>query len=918
MAEGKRVLLIDGHALAFRAYHALPPLTSPSGEPTNATLGFANILLKAVDDLAPDYVLATFDSGKTFRHEEYADYKGTRAETPEDLIAQFARIIELTRTLGVPVYTLEGYEADDLLGTLATKAADLGLEAVIVTGDSDTLQLVGPGIKVFMPRRSLSDVQLYDEAAVIERYGLKPQQLIDYKAIAGDSSDNIPGVRGVGVKTATSLLQQYGDLAGIYAHLDEITSSRFRKALEEGRESADMSKHLVTIIRDLDVDIDLQAATWGQFDHDAALDLFRKLGFHALALRLVPPTAAPAQQMDLFAATPSSAELAPATVSGAYHVVDTDAKLASMIAEISTANSLALDTETTGTDALRAKLVGISLSCQAGTAYYVPVGHQPQGKAAPQLAVATVARALSPILADEQVVKVLHNAKYDLMMLRRYDMVVGGTIQDTMIAAWLLSPSGRGIGLKEQAFGRLGVNMTPIQELIGSGRSQVTMDRVSIARAAPYACADADMTLRLLDVLRGELEERSQWQLFTELEMPLIPVLAAMEEHGMAIDVPYLQQMAATISARVAELVEQIYALAGHPFNINSTKQLASVLFDELGLPAGRRTTTGYSTDVGVLEKLAPQYPIVQLILEHRQLEKLKGTYVDALPGMVNPDTGRIHSSFNQAGTSTGRISSSEPNLQNIPVRTELGRMVRAAFVAPPGCVLLACDYSQVELRLLAHVSGDQELTAAFLRDEDVHASTAAAVFGVPLDQVSKGQRGLAKAINFGLMYGMSDYGLAARTDLDVAQASQFIETYFARFAGVKRYLDETIARAHERGYVETIFGRRRYFPELLASSSANRAIKQAAERAAVNMPIQGSAADVIKVAMVRLDQRLREGKLASRQVLQVHDELVLEVPEDELPIVRELTVETMGHAVELTVPLKVDIAVGKNWMEME
>ena len=918
MSDKKRVLLIDGHALAYRAYHALPPLTSPSGEPTNATLGFANMLLKAIDDLKPDYVLATFDSGKTFRHEQYQDYKATRAETPDDLRAQFGRIVELTKKLGIPVYTMAGYEADDLLGTLSLKSAREGLEAIIVTGDSDALQLVGPDIKVLMPRRTLSDVKLYDDDAVRERYGLAPEQLIDLKAMAGDSSDNIPGVRGVGVKTATKLLQQYGTLGAIYEHLDEVSPTRFRNALAVGRDSAELSKHLVTIVRDLDLDLDLEGGRWGDFDRAAAMELLRELGFNSLVRRIAQPSFSEPQQLGLFGETTGAVPRAEAVVLGDYQVVDSREKLHHLAHLLQGTECLALDTETTSTNAIRAELVGISLAVQPAKAYYIPLGHSIGSGAGPQLPLEDIVQVLGPVLGDERMVKVLHNAKYDMMVLSRYGLAIQGMVYDTMIAAWLLSPSGRGIGLKEQAWQRLGVEMTPIKQLIGSGRKQITMDRVSVARAAPYACADADMTLRLLDVLRPELELRQQWDLFTRMEMPLIPVLIGMEEQGMVVDVSWLQTMAQTMRQRLEELAEQIYEYAGHPFNINSTKQLGSVLFGEMELPVARRTRTGYSTDVRVLETLRQHHPIVGLILEYRQLEKLKGTYVDALPSLVNPETGRIHSSFHQTGTSTGRISSSDPNLQNIPVRTELGRMVRGAFVAPKGHVLLGCDYSQVELRLLAHLSGDAELSAAFHRNEDVHASTAAAIHGVPLQEVTKTQRSLAKAINFGLMYGMSEYGLAARTDLSVPEAQRFIAAYFQRFSGVKRYLDDTIAGARELGYVETIMGRRRYFPELLSSQSTNMRVRQAAERAAVNMPIQGSAADIVKLAMIELHDRLRTEQLRSRLVLQMHDELVLEVPDEEIKRVQRLVVDIMTNAYDLSVPLKVDVAIGKNWMEMK
>jgi len=754
MGEKKRLMLIDGHALAYRAYHALPPLTGPSGELTNATLGFANILLKAIRDYAPDYVMAAFDTGRTFRHEEYEEYKATRAKTPDDLRAQFGRIMELTEALGIPIYAVDGYEADDVLGTLSRQASGEGLETIIVTGDSDTFQLISDDVKVLTPRRTLGDVKLYDVEAVRERYGLEPKQLIDLKAIMGDSSDNIPGVRGVGAKTATNLLKQYGSLEAIYEHLDEVKQGRFRKALEAGRESAILSKHLVIIVRDVDITLDLDASRWGDYDRSRLMDLLRELGFHSLASRIPQARGARVEQLGLFGDTEQVS--APSATEGDYAIIDTSDALGELTSRLAKAARFALDTETTSTDAMRTRLVGISLSEEAGRGYYIPVGHERQLGQAEQLSIEEVRARLGPVLADSAILKICHNAKFDMTVLRQHGMPVGGACFDTMLAAWLLSPSGRGIGLKEQAWQRLGVEMTPISDLIKTGRNRITMDKVSIADAAPYACADADMTLRLADVLEPELRKREQWKLFSEIEMPLVPVLMRMEEHGMLVDVACLEAMSHDMAKRLVELEAQIYECAGHPFNVNSTKQLGVILFEELGLPVIRRTRTGYSTDVGVLEQLKDKSPIAALILEHRQLEKLRGTYVDALPMLVDQRTGRVHTSFHQTGTSTGRLSSSNPNLQNIPVRTELGRQVRRAFIAPEGCVLLSCDYSQVELRLLAHLSQDPELLGAFHRDEDVHASTAATIFGVPLSEVTSEQRRLAKAINFGLMYGMS------------------------------------------------------------------------------------------------------------------------------------------------------------------
>jgi len=918
MSEKKRLMLIDGHALAYRAYHAIPPLTSPTGEPTNATFGFANMLLKAIQDYAPDYVIATFDVGRTFRHEEYAGYKAKRAETPDDLRAQFGRVRELVEALGIPIYVKEGYEADDVLGTLSLQASRLGLETIIVSGDTDTFQLVAPGVSVLTPQRGFGEVMLYDVQAIRQRYGLEPEQLIDFKAMVGDTSDNILGVPGVGEKTAAALLQQYGSLEGIYEHLGEVKQARFRKALEEGRGSAMQSRHLVTIVRDIDVKLDLQSCRWGRLDRTKVMNLLRELGFRTLVGRIPQEQRIEATQLDLLSSAPQPTLQVAEKALGDYRVIDTPAALDELVACLRKVSQLAVDTETTGLDPMRADLVGISLSDAPGRGYYLPVGHDQRLPVGRQLPLELVREKLGPVLQDAAIAKVCHNAQFDMMALARHGIPLKGVWFDTMIASWILEPTGRGIGLKSQVWQRLGVEMTSIEDIIGKGSKQIRMDQVSVAKVAPYACADADMTYRLANVLRAELEEHNQWGLFTDIEMPLVPVLVDMQLYGMVVDSIYLATMSREMSQRLAELEARIYGLAGHRFNISSTKQLATVLFDELGLPKVRRTATGYSTDVSVLEELKDKHPIIEEILEHRQLEKLNSTYVEALPLLVNPSTGRVHTSFNQTSTTTGRLSSSDPNLQNIPVRTELGRRIRGAFVAPEGCLLLGCDYSQVELRLLAHLSQDPELLGAFHRDEDVHASTAAAICSVPLAEVTPQQRALAKTINFGLMYGMGDYGLSSRTALTVSEAHVFIEAYFQRFSQVKGYLDNTVRQAREKGYVETILGRRRYFPELSSHSAANVGLRRAAERAAVNMPVQGSAADIMKLAMIRLDHRLREQKLRARMVLQVHDELVLEVPEDEVEAAKALVVEVMGNAYRLSIPLKVQTSVGKTWMEMK
>ena len=918
MADPAKLVLIDGHALVYRAYFALPSgMATSRGELTNAVFGFASMLLNVLRDEQPDFLAVTFDRGRTFRHEEYAEYKANRAEMPDDLRIQFQRIDQLLEAFDIPTYSAEGYEADDVLAALAQQAEEQGLEALIVTGDTDTFQLIGPHVRVMAPGRSFGDTIIYDESRIRQRYGLEPQQLIDYKALVGDTSDNVPGVRGVGDKTATKLLQQYGSLEAIYEHLDEISSSRFRNALEKGRDEAFLSKHLVTIVRDVPVSLDLQACQVEELNRERVVDLFRELEFRALLNRLPGAVegAAPAQ-LSLFGeeqAPPRKEEQAD------YRIIDSVESMEAMLGELEKAQALAVDVESTSVDPMAAALVGIALTAKEGTGYYIPIAHKPQSRI-PNLPLPAVIEQLRPLLQNPGIAKYAHNANYDLTVLAEQGLEVTPVTCDTMVAEWLINPGSRNLGLKNLAWTRLGVEMTPIEELIGSGKKQLTMDRVPVDKAAPYACADVDMTLRLANQLQPELREKALWELFSEIEMPLVPVIVDMQRAGVKLDVGYLAEMGRDLGQRLGELQEQIEGYVGHAININSTQQLSVALFDEMGLalPWMRRGKSGYySTAADVLEKIRDKHPVVELILEHRQLSKLKGTYVDALPALVHPRTGRVHTSFNQAGSVTGRFSSSNPNLQNIPIRTELGREIRRAFVAEEGWLLLAADYSQVELRVLAHISGDPTMLAAFSRGEDIHASTAAAIYGVPLAEVTRAQRRVAKMTNFAISYGVTGYGLSERTELTPEEAEVFIQTYFKTYPRIKEYIEQTRAQARDQGYVETLLGRRRYFPELGTRARVHHNVREQAYRMAINAPIQGTAADILKVAMNRLWRDLQARGLRSRMILQVHDELVLEVPKDELDQVTPLVIETMEGAYDLDAPLKVDAKVGQDWLEM-
>ncbi len=921
MPKQSKLMLVDGNALIHRAYHALPPLTAPSGEPTNATFGFTSMLLRALDDHKPTHVVVAFDTGRTFRHERYADYKANRAKMDDELAVQFESVRRVLDALGIARCGAAGYEADDLLGTLAQQAHERGMETLIVTGDTDALQLVRPDVKVVTPGRRFSDTVVYDVQAVEQRYGLRPEQLVDYKALVGDTSDNIPGVRGVGPKTATQLLQEFGSLDGIYEHLDEVRGARARAALEGSREQAHEARMLVTIVTDAPVELDEEAARFGRYERDEALQVFWELDFRSLIGRLPAPDGNVVMgqngaQLALFA---MEGEPAVVRAPGEYEVIRSEEELAALATHLAKAPALAIDVETTDIDAMRARLVGIALSGATGKGYYVPVGHEPGVEDGPQLSIEAALDILRPLLLDERLLKVAHNAKYDLTVLAEHGAEVRGLAWDTMLAAWLVNPSSRNLGLKGLAWEKLDLEMTPIEALIGKGKGKVTMAQVPVQRVAPYASADVDVTLRLRDLLERELAEREQEKLFHEIEVPLVPVLVDMERRGVALDVLALTAMSHELAERLADLEAGIHRVGGGPFNVNSPRQLGQVLFDKLGLRPVHKTQTGSnSTNAAALEALRGKHEIIDLILEYRQLAKLKSTYVDALPQLVNGRTGRVHTSFNQTAVVTGRLSSSDPNLQNIPIRTELGSQIRRAFVAPAGWQLLGADYSQVELRILAHVCGDEAMLGAFARGEDIHARTAAMIYGVPLEDVTPKMRYLAKTINFGLIYGMSGYGLAQRTELSQGEADRFVESYFAQFPAVRAYLDETKRQAREEGYVETLFGRRRYFPELTADSRVPANMRRAAERMAINMPIQGTAADIIKIAMIRLHRTLREQKLRAAMILQVHDELVLEVPDEELEQVRELVRSVMEGAYALRAPLRVDMAVGNNWLEME
>jgi DNA polymerase-1 len=900
------LVLFDGNAVVHRAFHALPPLTvSKTGEMVSAVYGFALILLKAINELKPTHYAIAFDKkAPTFRHQMFDQYKAQRPPTPDELVNQLGRVRQLVEAFHIPVFELEGYEADDVLGTLSQQASHQGIDAIIVTGDADAMQLVSPRVKLLYPkpRQAFSDTTLYDEAAVSQKYGVKPEHIADLKGLMGDPSDNIPGVPGIGNKTAVKLIQQFGTIEEIYDHIDEVSPPKLQGLLRQNEALARQSKKLATIVTQTPLTLNLDDCQISHYNRQQVAELFRELEFASLLPKL--PEVEPPE-------SPPQVKIKPPPQKD-YHIVNTTSAFDELLNRLSAAKSFAFDLETTSLNSMLAQLVGISISPAPGEAYYIPVGHVGWGQLE-QLPLNQVINRLKPPLEDATSAKLAHNGNYDMTVLAEYGIRVNNLTFDTMLAAYLLGE--KSLSLKALAFSKLGVEMTPISAIIGSGAKQISMSQVEVKQAADYSCADADITGQLAELLSAELHQQGLWQLFSEVELPLVPVLVSMERNGVALDIELMRQMSHRLGEQLLKLETEIYNSVGHHFNINSPQQLSFVLFEELKLPPARKTRGGYSTGAEVLQELRGVHPIIEFILDYRQLAKLKSTYIDALPGLINPKTGRVHTSFNQTRTATGRLSSSEPNLQNIPVRDEVGREVRQAFIAPPGSCLLAGDYSQIDLRVLAHLSQDSNLLNAFRRDEDIHTATASQLFGVAASQVTPDMRRLAKTVNFGVIYGMSDYGLEQATELSREEAAQFITSYFEKYPGVKQYLESTKQQARDSGYVQTLLGRKRFIPEI---NSPNRQVREAAERMAINMPVQGTSADIIKVAMVNLYREMDHRQLKSKLLLQVHDELIFEVPKEELETMRQLVPQVMSTALALSIPLKVDIKTGNNWGEME
>jgi len=917
MTDKTPLILVDGSSYLYRAFHALPPLTNSKGLPTGAVKGVINMMRRLQKDYPDSTTAVIFDAkGKTFRDDIYSDYKANRPPMPDELRSQIQPIHDVIRAMGMPLISVGGVEADDVIGTYAVQATEKKQPVVISTGDKDIAQLVNEHISLV---NTMTDAVL-DREGVIAKFGIPPELIIDFLALLGDKSDNIPGVPGVGEKTALGLLQGLGGIDSIYQRLDEVETLSFRGAktmaakLEEHRELAYLSYQLATIKTDVEVDLAVDELANQTPDNEKLLNLFIDLEFKTWINELSGDTA-PTQPKSTSQSTEPSSQpsvVAPSTIN--YETILDQQQFSNWLQKLQNSQLMAVDTETTSLDYMVADLVGISLAVEAGEAAYIPFGHDYLG-APQQLSREMVLEAIKPILEDPQIKKVGQNLKYDTSVLAQHGIDLTGIAYDTMLESYVINSVATRHDMDSLAQHYLDVETTSFTEIAGKGASQLTFNQIALEQAGPYAAEDADITLRLHQALWPQVKaELPLKTLFEEIELPLIKVLSRIERTGALVDDTLLFQQSQELAERLAELETQAWELAGQQFNLASPKQLAEILFTKLEIPVLKKTAKGApSTKEEVLQELALDYPLPKVLLEHRGLAKLKSTYTDKLPVMINPTTRRIHTSYHQAGTATGRLSSSDPNLQNIPIRTAEGRRVRQAFIAPEGHRLIAADYSQIELRIMAHLSGDKNLLKAFEQGQDVHRATAAEVFGVNLAQVTTDQRRSAKAINFGLIYGMSAFGLAKQLNIGRKQAAEYIELYFQRYPGVQDYMNQVRHSAAEKGYVETHFGRRLYLPEI---NSRNGMRRQAAERTAINAPMQGTAADIIKLAMINVDNWLRNQKLKSRMIMQVHDELVLEVPESEHQQVIIGIKECMENAASLQVKLVVDVGVGDNWDE--
>ncbi len=907
MSQRERLFLIDGSALFYRSHFAFirNPLINSKGENTSAIFGFASTLLKILSDEKPDYIAAVFDTKEpTFRHIKYKEYKATRQKMPSEMIDQYPRIVELVETFEIPFLEKPGYEADDIIATIAKVAESKGIETYMVTGDKDFMQLISPLIKMYVIRPG-KDQEILDLHILKERHQLSPTQVIEYLALMGDSSDNVPGVPGVGEKTAKTLIQEFESLDNLYAKIDQISQKGLKQKLEEGKEKAYLSRELVTIDQQVPVEIDFGKMKMGKIDRQKVFDLFTELEFRSLierASQFVEGNALPSSTIE--------------TTDQQYVLVNTNDQLTELIKNLNQSKFFVFDTETSGLNVFNSEIIGLSFCLKPFQAFYLPLNDE-----ASEFTANKALDQLHSVFESDKIAKGGQNIKFDGLMLNQHGIHLKGIQFDTMIAHYLLQPGTRQHNLDYLAQHYLNYQMIPIERLIGEkGKNQKNMADIAVSQVYPYACEDADITFRLKEILEKQLKETNTFGLFETVEIPLVSVLLQMEKNGVKIDVSVLKEMSGEISQNLLEIEKDIYQMSGTEFNINSPQQLGKILFEQLEIhkQLGNRrppkTSTGqFSTSEPILERFS-SHSLVNKILEYRKLAKLKSTYVDTLPSLISQRTGRLHTSFNQTIAATGRLSSSDPNLQNIPIRTEIGRRIRQAFIPQDNQDwIMSADYSQIELRVMAHLSRDKGLKEAFERGEDIHATTAAAVFNVPLQEVNPDQRRKAKEVNFGIIYGISQYGLASRLGISADEAQEIIQNYFIRFPKVNEYMIQTIAFVQEHKYVTTIRNRRRYIPEI---DSKNANVRQNAERMAINTTIQGSAADLIKLAMINIQNKFEKEKLQTRMILQVHDELVFEVKSSEMERVKQLVKKEMEGAIKLDVPIKVDVGMGKNWLE--
>ncbi len=899
----KRLFLIDGSALAYRSYFAFikNPLINSKGENTSAVFGFSNSLYKILQEENPDYIIVVFDTpAPTFRHKMYPDYKATRQKMPDEMQPQIPRIKEVIEAFGISVIELEGYEADDIIGTLAKSLKNQNIESYMVTGDKDFLQLIDDDIKMYNPKKGGEETEIIDITNVRQKTGIVPELIIDYMGLMGDSSDNVPGVPGIGPKTAFQLINEFGNIENVIKNKDKIKKTSIRDKLEKFSEQAFLSRELVTINTEVPVDIEIDNLKYENKFGQKLAELFKELEFTSLYDRIFKKEESVKEDRK-------------------YYTVTSSEELDELAGKLkSNPGGFSFDTETTSKNPFLAELVGLSFSFNEKEAYYVPVIF-PEKNERNALSCDEIIQKLKPLLENSAYLKCGQNVKYDIHILNKYGIIVNGVEFDTMVASYLINPNLHQHNLDAISVRFLNVEKIPTAELIGKGKNQISMSEVPLSKISEYACEDADVTFRLGKYLENELKKNRLWDLFKDVEMPLIEVLVEMEKNGISVDVDILSEMSSKLEKEIKVLEEEIFEMAGEEFNINSPRQLGNILFakleihNELFLRRPKKTKIGFSTNVSVLEKYS-SHPIINKLLEYRQLIKLKSTYVDSFPKLINPETKRIHTSYNQTVTATGRLSSSEPNLQNIPVRRESAKEIRKAFVPEnPAWFILSADYSQIELRLMAHLSGDERLKEVFTNDEDIHRMTAAFIFNVSIEDVTQEMRYRAKSINFGIIYGMGAYRLAKEIDISPGEAQEFIDAYFINYPDVNKYIINQIYKAGTEGYVTTLLGRTRYLPDI---NSDNQRIRKSSENIAVNTPIQGTAADMIKVAMINIYKHIRQNNMQTKMIIQIHDELVFELPEDEIESAKSVIIKEMENALKLDVPIKVDIGMGKNWFE--